>query len=880
MQKYKYDYTRIPKKFIKINLLQGLDKSRLIFKAGSFNECFDLLNYLLENFQRNYLEILNQAYEFYKRMPYKDRYNLYQSRFFNFHLSEQDKILDIGSRDIPFPYATHLADISIKDSLYRSSGKPLRYIDKKPVYECNIEDMPFDDNEFEFVYCSHVLEHTQNPDKACSELSRIARRGFIECPAFHKDMYFNNGIVSNHLWKVDSIDNILVFEKYTPDELKGFACDVLKDMKINPQNNREKALYAIVYLKANLLNTMFYWEESFECSVFESKRDIYITEKSTESNNVIKDSSKKYSTSLSRSKLYPELEILLKNNDFENAYKIALFELMSNPNDVELEKIITSCEEKLIFRRDNKQLPRISFITLVLNGMPFIEYAIKAIYPFAHEIIIFEGPVEKALFASNVDGSSKDGTTEIINNFPDPEKKMIISRGIWEEKLEMLNKALEYVTGDYIWLVDSDEIWKGDDIDKIINILHSDPEITQMNFIPDNFWKGFEYIVFSQNFFEKQGHYRRLFKYNTGSKFISHEPLTLKYPDNGITEHIKLIDGNTTRNMGLFPYHYSYVYDMQVYQKVELYNRFGLGDNWGIILSDWYRDIFIKWTPENRHETEKKWGPWAGDKNSKTTKFKGSHPEIIKVLIEKLEIEKEKENDIGKPEINIESPKTLSGDLDFNIHLDKFISEYKPTKLIETGTYLGNGTTRIIANALKKHSGSDYKFYSIELNPSHVLNAIKNLYDSNLFRYVTILNGLSIPSKLLPKKSEIEEMCNNIIEFDNIFIEYEKHNRVDLYYSETNFDYLPDDLLDDCLSEFDYKPEFVLLDSAGHIGNIEFNYIVGKLKGTCIIALIDIYHIKHYKSYQQINNDPRFEILVTSKKNFGFCIAKFRPEIK
>jgi len=32
---------------------------------------------------------------------------------------------------------------------------------------------------------------------------------------------------------------------------------------------------------------------------------------------------------------------------------------------------------------DKSKLPKISYIIIVLNGMPFIEYALKCIYPFA-----------------------------------------------------------------------------------------------------------------------------------------------------------------------------------------------------------------------------------------------------------------------------------------------------------------------------------------------------------------------------------------------------------------------------------------------------------------------------------------------------------------
>ncbi len=43
--------------------------------------------------------------------------------------------------------------------------------------------MPFADNEFDFVYCRHVLEDLYNPFFACDEMSRVAKAGYIETPS-------------------------------------------------------------------------------------------------------------------------------------------------------------------------------------------------------------------------------------------------------------------------------------------------------------------------------------------------------------------------------------------------------------------------------------------------------------------------------------------------------------------------------------------------------------------------------------------------------------------------------------------------------------------------------------------------------------------------
>lgn len=41
-------------------------------------------------------------------------------------------------------------------------------------------------------------------------------------------------------------------------------------------------------------------------------------------------------------------------------------------------------------------IPRVTFGMIVLNGQPFISYNLRALYPFAYQIIVVEGASPKA----------------------------------------------------------------------------------------------------------------------------------------------------------------------------------------------------------------------------------------------------------------------------------------------------------------------------------------------------------------------------------------------------------------------------------------------------------------------------------------------------
>jgi ubiquinone/menaquinone biosynthesis C-methylase UbiE len=44
-------------------------------------------------------------------------------------------------------------------------------------YKCDVQEMPFGDNEFDVVICNHVLEHVDNDKRAMLEILRVMKPG-------------------------------------------------------------------------------------------------------------------------------------------------------------------------------------------------------------------------------------------------------------------------------------------------------------------------------------------------------------------------------------------------------------------------------------------------------------------------------------------------------------------------------------------------------------------------------------------------------------------------------------------------------------------------------------------------------------------------------
>lgn len=199
----------------------------------------------------------------------------------------------------------------------------------------------------------------------------------------------------------------------------------------------------------------------------------------------------------------------------------------------------------------------------------------------------------------------------------------------------------------------------------------------------------------------------------------------------------------------------------------------------------------------------------------------------------------------------------------------------KPTKIIETGTHLGLGSTRVICNAIL-NAQLKAKFYSIEVNPRFFAVA-----RANCLSYPVLLKlGLSVPRDLLPTKEAINEKYVQEQPTEDIFVDGIESRRAEEYFAETDFAG-QDNLLEECLLDFDYAPDFILLDSAGHMGYIEFAYILPKIKKSCLIALDDTNHVKHWQTMKYIKQNlhpkGKFKLIVESEEKFGFAIVEYDP---
>lgn len=197
-------------------------------------------------------------------------------------------------------------------------------------------------------------------------------------------------------------------------------------------------------------------------------------------------------------------------------------------------------------------------------------------------------------------------------------------------------------------------------------------------------------------------------------------------------------------------------------------------------------------------------------------------------------------------------PNGMAAHNEFKDAITYLIKTKKLQRIIETGSYLGEGTTQAIADALVGHE----QVWSIEVNPRHYEIARKRHRNTP----INFLLGLSVGRSDLPTSFTFDVP-------DNVVIDHLDHNRELLYKQEISFKGA-DDMLHFALAKLDFKPDLVILDSAGHMGFQEFKYLMDRVDPGFYLALDDTNHVKHYHTCKSLETVD-CELVFETEQGFG-----------
>lgn len=141
----------------------------------------------------------------------------YQSNYVLPHYKNSDHVIDIGCGGGASPVASVLTDFFPDESIHRA--RPV--VEDRPLIVCSANRMPIRDKFFDLSICSHVLEHVPDPASAASEIGRISKKGYLETPAYGKDVLVGTG--HQHIWQVVSDNGLFHFFPYTQRQHQAHA---------------------------------------------------------------------------------------------------------------------------------------------------------------------------------------------------------------------------------------------------------------------------------------------------------------------------------------------------------------------------------------------------------------------------------------------------------------------------------------------------------------------------------------------------------------------------------------------------------------------------------------------------------------------------------
>lgn len=284
---------------------------------------------------------------------------------------------------------------------------------------------------------------------------------------------------------------------------------------------------------------------------------------------------------------------------------------------------------------------KIAFGMIVFEGDFVLQECLEQVYPYAEQILIAEGPV--SYWQEQGKNTSADNTNNILNNFPDPENKISIVHGQFKEKDDQCRAYMKYIKPDvdYIWNLDCDEIYKSEDLEKMIDFLKKEKP-TSVGLQSCSFYGGFDHYL--TGFELNTDNFLRVFKYEEGSTWLTHRPPTIQYPPNKNVIRKHITSDELFSRTGIQMYHYSYVFPDQVFNKINYYKSKVSRDN---CIDNYFETVYIPWVISNEEKRKKIEKAYYGVHEFKpevrgecyTKSFELKHPESI---IKNLDSLKEK----------------------------------------------------------------------------------------------------------------------------------------------------------------------------------------------------------------------------------------------
>ncbi len=197
-------------------------------------------------------------------------------------ISKKDIVLEIGPGNIPF----YKSDIYLERDINKNIERAGDFQIDKPCVLGDAHCIPFDDKSIDYIFCSQVLEHSDNPEKMLKEIMRVGKRVYIETPNFYRELLFGWPF---HKWVVEKEDNdkLVLYENKLPQYFGGLF------HRLQVEEYSGQLFFDLNFEK---FNTIFKWESTIKYEIrsyadlmvkyTKGRDDIFYIKYNTRSKNV------------------------------------------------------------------------------------------------------------------------------------------------------------------------------------------------------------------------------------------------------------------------------------------------------------------------------------------------------------------------------------------------------------------------------------------------------------------------------------------------------------------------------------------------------------------------------------------------------------------
>lgn len=118
-------------------------------------------------------------------------------------IKESDLVLEIGPGSTPFYRSDVFLEMRFADDNIAKSQRGEIAEDittEKPIFYYDGNEFPFKNKEFDYIICSHVIEHVPDVELFLCECFRVGKKGYFEYPTIYFE-FINNITVHLNIQK-------------------------------------------------------------------------------------------------------------------------------------------------------------------------------------------------------------------------------------------------------------------------------------------------------------------------------------------------------------------------------------------------------------------------------------------------------------------------------------------------------------------------------------------------------------------------------------------------------------------------------------------------------------------------------------------------------